>query len=383
MTDKPNRIGGLDVMRGVVMVLMAIDHVRVYSGQPPGGPTAGIFFTRWVTHFCAPAFVFLAGTGAFLHGRKLGDTRALARYLVTRGAVLVVLELTVLRVCWTFNFDFAHYLLAGVIWMLGWCMILMALVVRLPVRAIAIGGFAVVLFQQALNALPRITPGALNWLWQFVYTGGGGVQLGAGGPELAILYVIFPWVGVMAIGYAFGAIMTLEPAQRDRFCVRVGLAATGIFVVVATAIALLQPAGEDAHPLLFRILAQQKYPPSQLFLLMTLGPTIALIPLADRARGWFADVMTTFGRVPMFYYMLHIPLIHALALVVSFLREGHVNPWLFTNHPVRPPQVPDGYMWSLPLLYLVFAIAVALLYVPCRWYAGLKARRKDAWLSYI
>src|SRR5207247_4743008 len=133
---RTSRIESLDLVRGVVMVLMAIDHVGVYSGLPPGGPTPGIFFTRWITHFVAPAFVFLAGTAAFLHGEKLGDRTRLARFLVTRGAWLVLLELTVLRLAWTFNVDYAHYLLAGVIWMIGWCMILMCGLVYLPRRAL-------------------------------------------------------------------------------------------------------------------------------------------------------------------------------------------------------------------------------------------------------
>src|SRR5580704_215285 len=138
-----SRIQSIDMVRGAVMVLMAIDHVRVYSGLPAGGSTAAIFFTRWVTHFCAPAFAFLAGTSAFLYGRKVGDTRALARYLVTRGFLLVVLELTVIRFAWTFNFDYAHFLLAGVIWMLGWCMVLLAGLVWLPAKAVGIIGLGI------------------------------------------------------------------------------------------------------------------------------------------------------------------------------------------------------------------------------------------------
>lgn len=148
---RSQRIASLDIARGLAMILMAIDHVRVYSGQPPGGPTPGIFFTRWVTHFVAPAFVFLAGTGAYLYGRKIakattgvGGTRALSRFLFTRGVWLIFLELTVLRIAWTFNFDFAHYLLAGVIWMIGWCMVLMAAAVYLPVRAIGTIGVAII-----------------------------------------------------------------------------------------------------------------------------------------------------------------------------------------------------------------------------------------------
>jgi uncharacterized membrane protein len=152
------RVGSLDIVRGMAMILMAIDHVRVYSGLPPGGPTPGIFFTRWVTHLVAPAFVFLAGTGAYLHGRKLGDVAALSRFLLTRGLWLIVLELTVLRVAWTFNLDFAHYMLAGVIWMIGWCMVILPAAVHLPLRAVGAIGIAIV----ALHNITDLFSGQLE-----------------------------------------------------------------------------------------------------------------------------------------------------------------------------------------------------------------------------
>jgi uncharacterized membrane protein len=383
---RTGRINSLDVVRGGVMILMAIDHVRVYSGQPAGGPTAGIFFTRWITHFVAPAFAFLAGTGAFLLGRKLNDTTALARYLVSRGAVLVLLELTVIRLFWTFNFDYADYNLAGVIWMLGWCMILMAILIRFSSKTIAIVGLTTI-FAQQLIALPTMVMSesvkrSVGWLWSILYFGGE-FHVGPNGPPLAVLFVIVPWIGVMAAGYAFGEIMILETARRRRLCLQIGLTATALFIVVAGAQTLLQPTGPNPRPALFRFLGQQKYPASQLFLLMTLGPTIALLPIAERARGAIGSILSTFGRVPMFYYLLHIPTIHAAALIVSLIREGHVNPWLFGNHPMRPGPVPDGYLWSLPLLYLVFAVVVVLLYFPCRWYGNLKVRHRDSWLRYI
>src|SRR5438128_9423542 len=148
------RIHSIDVTRGVVMVLMAIDHVRVYAGVPPGGPRRGVFFTRWITNFVAPAFAFLSGTSAYLLGQKLGDRRALSRYLVTRGLILVVLELTVIRVAWTFNFDFGHYLLAGVIWMLGWCMVVLAALIWLPTAVIAAFGIAVIFLHNLVSLLP-------------------------------------------------------------------------------------------------------------------------------------------------------------------------------------------------------------------------------------
>jgi uncharacterized membrane protein len=381
------RVVSLDVVRGAVMVLMAIDHVRVYSGLPAGGPTAGIFFTRWVTHFCAPAFVFLAGTSAFLWGRSRPKVE-LARFLLTRGAWLVLLELTVIRVAWTFNFDFAHYLLLGVIWMIGWCMILMAAIVWLPTSAVGAFGLAVIAAQNVVGAIARAVP-QLGPLWQVIYFGGV-FSLGDGGPRVAVLYSIVPWIGVMAAGYACGAIVVREPAERRARFLRIGLAATIAFLIAGTATLALNPPPPDARPMpaLFRLLNQQKYPASQLFLLMTLGPTIALLPILDRAPGGAAQsaamkVLATFGRVPFFYYLLHIPTIHAAAVLVSLVREGHVNPWLFGNHPMMPPPVPPGYAWSLPLLYAVFAVVVAALYLPCAWFARVKAGHSRGLVHYL
>jgi uncharacterized membrane protein len=380
------RIASVDIIRGVVMVLMAIDHVRVYSGLPPGGPTPGIFFTRWITHFCAPAFVFLAGTSAFLLGRRL-ERRALARFLLIRGFWLILLELTVIRICWTFNFDFANYLLAGVIWAIGWSMIVLAGLVWLPLPAIAAIGAVVVAGHNLLDPVVRnLNPEGPPpfWLWQVLYLGGE-FQVGAGGPPLVILYVLIPWVAVMALGYAFGAVLGWEPERRRRACYLIGFGAIGAFLVLRG----FNLYGDPRHwegsrmPAPLSFLNTTKYPASLQFLLMTLGPTIAAIPLLEHARGRIADFFVVFGRVPLFYYLLHIPLIHALALVVSLIRFGNVDPWLFTNHPMRNPPAPETYVWSLGLLYLVFAIAVAILYFPCRWFAGLKARSQAGWLSYL
>jgi len=376
-----SRITSIDLIRGAVMVLMAIDHVRVYSGLPAGGPTAGIFFTRWVTHFVAPAFIFLAGTSAFLYGRKAPD---LSRFLFVRGVWLVLLELTVIRVAWTFNFDFANYLLAGVIWVIGWCMIVMAALVKLRIRAIAIIAVAIITLHNALmppliNAVP-----ALGELWKIVYIGffNGPVR----GSPLIVLYSIIPWIGVMAAGYAFGTVLTLEPTRRNRICLRVGLGATALFLVLRGTNLYGDPRPWSATtpmPAVLSFLNTTKYPASLSFLLMTLGPTIALVPLLGRVRGRVVHWLTVFGRVPFFYYVLHIPLIHALALIVSKIRLGQVSPWLFTNHPMGNPPAPDGYTWSLGLLYLVWAGAIVLLYFPCRWYADLKARRQEWWLKYL
>jgi uncharacterized membrane protein len=383
------RVASLDIIRGAVMVLMAIDHVRVYSGVPAGGPTLGIFFTRWVTHFCAPAFVFFAGTAAFLHGRKLGERRALSRYLGTRGLMLVLLELTVIRASWTFNVDYSQFILAGVIWMLGWCMVLLAGLIWLPTWAIGTLGLLVILFQNVFGLLGGALPESCRQVWEFIYPAGAEVRLGPDGPAITVLYTIVPWIGVMATGYAFGAIMTREPAERRRLCLKIGLSATALFLVPGGLAVFLRPAPGDAPPAIIRLLNQQKYPASQLFLLMTLGPTIALLPLAERAApsaglragGRVAAVLATFGRVPMFYYLVHIPLIHTAALAVWLIRDGRTHAEWFATAPYV--SVPPAQRWGLPLLYLVFVIVVAALYPLCVWYARMKASRPDSWLRYI
>lgn len=379
-TARP-RVAALDILRGAVMVLMAIDHVRVYAGVPAGGPTADIFFTRWVTHFCAPVFAFLAGTSAFLHGLALGDRRVLARHLVSRGLLLVLLELTVIRLAWTFNVDYSGFILAGVIWMLGWCMVLLAALIWLPTWAVGTIGLALILFQDVFGPIGRALPSSVQWLWEFLYPIGVEITLGANGPGVAVLYCLVPWIGVMAAGYAFGAIVVREPAERRRLCLRIGLSATALFIVIAGIQVLLQPAPPDAPPVFLRFLNQRKYPASALFLAMTLGPTIALLPVVDRWRGWFADMLATFGRVPMFYYLLHIPVIHAVALLVWFLREGRVHPEWFASAPFV--SVPPDHRWGLPLLYLVFVVVIALLYGPCRWFARVKARGTAGWLRFL
>jgi uncharacterized membrane protein len=384
------RIGSLDIVRGAVMVLMAIDHVRVYAGVPPGGPTFGVFFTRWVTHFCAPAFIVLAGTAAYLHGQKLGSRRALARYLLTRGAWLILLELTLLRFAWTFNVDYANFTFAGVIWVIGWCMILLAGLIWLPTAAVGATGVGIIALHNLVdpfteNLARTLGEGGTRWIWQILYLGGS-FRIGGDGPQVVVLYTIVPWVGVIAAGYAFGAIMRMPPERRRRLCLQIGLGATAAFLLLrATDVygdpRLWRPPGPA--PAVIRFLNTSKYPASLLFLLMTLGPTIALIPLLESARGRVARWLSVFGRVPFFYYVLHIPLIHVVAVLISLARTPAQTSWLVANHPMMPPPVPEGYMWSLTLLYVVVAAVVIALYFPCRWFAEVKARRRDAWLAYL
>lgn len=428
---RASRIVSLDVIRGAVMVLMAIDHVRVYSGQPAGGPTPGIFFTRWVTNFCAPAFIFLAGTGAYLLGQKLRATHAspsaagfdgraeLARWLVTRGLWLIVLELTVLRFAWTFNVHYGQSGMAGVIWCIGWCMILLAGLIYLPMPAIVAVGIAIVAGHNIVDFyVDRLTPvleaSRWTWFWQFLYFGG---VIQRGTMTFGVLYSIVPWIGVIALGYAFGPVMRMDARKRSRLCYAVGGTAVAAFLVLrgfdiygnpqpwrlpaprrpaaaqsgqATPSATLPAAAAKASapvrrqaPPLLRFLATNKYPASLLFLLMTLGPMLIAIPLLEHAHGAITRVLAVFGRVPFFYYVLHIPLIHLAALGVSLVELGRVSPWLFTNHPMLNPPAPAGYTWRLSTLYLVWALVLVPLYFVCRWYAGVKANSTNPLLSYL
>ena len=373
MTTLPSRsrVRGLDIARGMIMVLMAIDHVRVYSGVPAGSPEPSIFFTRWVTHFCAPGFVFFAGASAFLRQSSRPGIAGLSRFLISRGLWLVVIELTVMRFSWTFNFDLIDYNLAGVLWMIGWSMVVLGGLVWLPFDAIAVIGLVIVFGHNLVDPYLRdfgrsMAESPLRWFWQFMYFGGS-VNLRASGPRIAILYTLLPWIGVMAAGYAFGRVLMMPAERRDRICLRIGIAATALFVVLRTFNLYGDPRQwSPEQPLSF--LNTTKYPASLLFLLMTLGPLIALLPAFDRARGAAAHVVEVFGRVPLFYYVLHIPLIHLAAIGVSLIRTGSITPWLFGNHPMEPPEQPDGYQWSLPLLYLVTTMCVAILYFACRWW---------------
>jgi uncharacterized membrane protein len=279
-------------------------------------------------------------------------------------------------------------------------MILMAGLVKLPLAVIGIVGLAIIcghnLADPYVGDLSKAADeNAFGWLLKILYLAffAKPVQLGPDGPRLVVLYSIIPWIGVMATGYAFGSILLLQPTRRNWICLLIGIGSIVLFLSLRSINLYGDPRpwstpsqatdGRPAMPAWLSFLNTNKYPASLDFLLMTLGPVIALIPLLELARGVVAEWVSVFGRVPFFFYVLHIPLIHALALVVSLIRFGEVNPWLFTNHPMGNPRPPDGYAWSLPLLYLVWAVTILILYFPCRWFAGVKARRTDWWLSYL
>ena len=256
----------------------------------------------------------------------------------------------------------------------------------LPRGAIAAIGIALIALHNVTNLFrPQLQQAfgadGPNWLLKIIYFGGA-VEIGNSGPPLLILYVLVPWVGLMFAGYAFGPVTQKLPEDRRRTYLWLGLSLTSLFVALRSIGIYGDPRPWDRHTL-FSFLNTTKYPASLEYLCMTIGPMFVMWAFAEGWTGRLAKIIETYGRVPMFYYLLHIPLIHFAACVVSLIREGRVDPWLFTNHPVDPGPVPEGYMWSLPLLYLVYAVCLVLLYFPCRWYGELKAKKRSKLLSFV
>jgi len=373
-----SRVQSVDLLRGIACVLMAIDHVRVYAGIPAGGPEASVFLTRWVTHFVAPVFCLFAGTAAYFLGKQLGDPAALRRFLVSRGLLLVLLELTVIRFLWAFHWS-PDFILAGVIWMLGWCMVLLAAFVGLPAKRVGAIGVGIVLLQQLFGFVPLLLPegarASFRLFWNFIYT-----TVTAPSQAIQILYVIVPWIGVMMAGYGLGILWERSATARDRLFVRIGASMTFVYLLVATTIELVLGSDGETGPLWMRVLSQEKYPASQLFLLMTLGPTIAALPWAERASGWLARALVTTGRVPMFYYLAHLLVIHLLALLTMHLHFDAFDASVYNTAPYA--WLPD-YRWPLWMLYVNWAIASVILYALCRWYAERKATRPSSWMRYL
>ena len=396
------RIVSLDIMRGLVMVIMAIDHTRDFFTNLRFEPENlahtyyALFFTRWITHFCAPLFFFLAGTGAFFYGRRR-TPQALSRFLWTRGLWLIVIEFTVVGTAWTFLFPWGFF---AVIWCLGACMVLMAAIVRMPLRWVAAFSGILILGSDLLDPVRPKQFGAFAWLWTILHVRGG-ILLPFVHIRSFVLFPLVPWVAVMAAGYVFGSVYLLEQERRQRLIARIGLGLTIAFVVLRlTNLYGNPPVGlggvsqGDWHvqatveKTVILFLDVEKYPPSLQYLLMTLGPSLLLLAWLDKKldQGGGRGIPTalspllTFGRVPMFFYILHLYLIHSLAVVVALLSHQPVD-WLFHGGFIFG--APDGWGYGLPFVYLMWFTAVVILYFPCRWYEGVKQRRKDWWLSYI
>ncbi len=375
----------MDLLRGVVMAFMALDHFRNgFSNAFAVSPTdlsqagAALFLTRWITHFCAPVFVLLAGTGAFLALVRGKTRQQLAWFLLTRGLGLLVLELAVTGHLGYWSFDLHEYP-AGVVWAIGWSMVAMAGLVFLPTGAVALFGLSMIAAHNLFDGVRPEELGALGGLWNVLH-GGGYVDLAAG-TRLVVYYPLIPWIGVMAAGYGLGLLLQREPEARKKWLVGIGAASTLLFVLLRAVNAYGDPSPWSAQTsgllTFLSFLNCTKYPASLLFLLMTLGPAIALFPVWEKGLGRVGRYLLIYGRVPLFFFVVHLALLHLSVWVHGFARYGGQMTQVFAAG------LPLGYGYSLPVVYAIWLAALVALYPVCRWYAGVKQRSRSRWLSYL
>ncbi|MBS0265132.1 MAG: DUF1624 domain-containing protein [Planctomycetes bacterium] len=368
------------------MIIMALDHTRDFFRFPTDNPTdlattsVGLFLTRVISHFCAPVFFLLMGTSAWLAGRRKSRGE-LSQFLLLRGVWLIFLEVVVVRCLgWQFNFDY-HVTELLVLWALGGALIALAAFIYLPRRAIVGFGLLLIVGHNLFDGFQSTHP-----VWAILH--GGGYLLNKPGYVLYVGYPLIPWIGVTAVGYGLGPIFEWDAARRQPFLFRLGVSLCVAFVVLRGSNLYGDPAHWVRQDSLlftgFSWLNTTKYPPSLLFLLMTLGPTLIGLAWADRGTPRFLRPALVFGKVPLFFYLVHFFLIHLLAVGFCLVRYGAVH-WMFES-PDRehhPFTVPPGWGYSLPVIYLIWGAVVVSLYPLCRWFADLKQKRRDAWLSYL
>ncbi|WP_447735093.1 DUF1624 domain-containing protein [Rhodanobacter soli] len=384
------RIESIDLLRGIIIVIMALDHTRDFFGALDASPTdlatttAPLFLTRWITNVCAPVFFLLTGTGARLALRRLSKWQ-LSRFLLSRGLWLIFLEIVVMRFALQFNLDYRVTILT-VLWALGWSMIVLGVLIHLPDRAIAAFGAVLVVGHNLLDGIPASAFGSLAPVWSVLHAPG--FLVNSSRHVVLVAYPLIPWIGVTALGYLLGQAYRWNDARRRTLLWRLGLGFSVGFVLLRLWNVYGDPLAWSAResPLwtLLSFLSTQKYPPSLLFLLMTLGPALLLLRALDGGTPRWLRPALTIGKVPLFFYVLHFYLIHLLAVAASYLRYGSVD-GLFRSPDLGhfPFTAPPGWAAPLPVIYLLWVFVVIALYPLCRWYAGVKRRRKDWWLSYL
>lgn len=397
-----SRISEIDMMRGFVIVLMALDHVRDYFLGGPGmagignlldpeTTTPALYITRWITHLCAPTFVFLAGVSAYLQFAKGKTTPTLSLFLLTRGLWLIFLEVTVLSFGWSFGFPYVFFM--QVIWAIGFSMLALAALVWLPRMAVLAIGIAII---AGHNLLDPLSAEQLGMSWAFLHDGGpafiGETPIGLFG------YPVLPWIGIIAFGYGLGAVFTEAPEKRNRTILLMGIGMVALFLVLRVTMIYGDPVFATGPEGVWRDWREQgslgaaimvffdvqKYPPSLQYTLVTLGIMFMLWPLFSRLRGPVASVLNTFGAVPFFFYVLHIYLIHLLSIAINAAAGNNVEGLFnYMLNVFTAPEKLAGIGFSLGWVYLVWIIVLAMLYPLCRYWQQLKARRRDWWLAYL
>jgi uncharacterized membrane protein len=376
------RVESIDALRGAVMVLMALDHVRDFFGTAvnptdPASATVAMFFTRWMTHICAPTFFLLMGAGACLAGRTKPATR-LSRDLLVRGVWLIALEIVVVRCLGLqFNVDYRVTMLT-VLWALGWSLIALAALVHLPTTGVAAVGVTLIVVHNLFDGVRASSFGPLAPLWTVLHAQG--VIVSNPQHVVFVAYPLIPWVGVTAVGYALGQLYGWPALRRTAILWRLGIGCVATFVVLRGINVYGDPipwtAQRSAIATGLSFLNTTKYPPSLLFLLMTLGPALCILAALDGRTPPSVRPMLTLGRVPLFYYLVHLTLIHLVAVIVCYVRYGDAH-WMFQSPSLDrfPFARPPGWGFGLPVVYLVWAGIVAAMYPLCTRFAAGRARR--------
>ena len=395
-TLKPGRLLSIDMLRGFVMVVMALDHVRdfFHTGAMSFSPTdlekttPALFFTRWITHFCLPVFVFTAGIGTYLWWQQRDRSRAqLSRFLWTRGIWFILLEVTVMRFAYNFNFSGQFLLLLLILWIFGICMIAMAALIYVPIRWLAICSVAVIALHNCLDRVLPASFGSASWAWNLMHQPG---VINFAGHQALVTYTFLPWIAVMAAGFCFGKILTLESTARRRIMLSIGLSATVAFLVIRTINLYGDPAPwsvqKSAVFTVLSFLNCTKYPASLDFLLMTLGPAILFLTYLDRC-SLKTNPLVVLGRVPLFYFILHFYAIHTLAVLMAWFRYGGAAfSFMFNPLPSMggPRQLfPANFGYNLWTVYVLWGVTLVSLYPICRWFARFKATRHSWWSGYL
>ncbi|MGZ3945316.1 MAG: DUF1624 domain-containing protein [Mucilaginibacter sp.] len=385
------RIESIDLLRGTIMIIMALDHTRdyfhadgfIFDPLDLHKTTAIIFLTRWITHFCAPIFMLLTGASAFIVGEKRG-IKALSKFLLTRGLFLVILEMTVVNFAWNFNISFPDIDFL-VIWSLGISMIALSAMVYLPKKAVLVIGLILVAGHNLLDTVHVPGKGLDAFLWSLLHEPG---TFTWAGKNVTVLYPVISWIGTIAIGYSVGSLYSknADASQRKKLLLRLGIGAILFFIVLrfTNVYGDLLP-WSTQHSFAFTILSfinVTKYPPSLLYLSITLGVAFILLSRLEIKPGRFGRAIAIYGRVPMFYYLCHIYLIHLLGVFATNFCGKKWTDMIFDNFDNLEKF--KGYGFSLGIVYLVWIMVILLLYPLCRWYDKYKtAHREKWWLSYL
>lgn len=388
-TIAKTRIESIDLLKGVVMVIMALDHVRDYfhysafmfNPADPTQSTLPIFFTRWITHFCAPAFSFLAGLSAFMVGKRKSKNE-LSVFLIKRGIWLIFIELTIVCFGWYFDLQFRTLGLL-VIWSLGISMIILAALIYLPRNYILLISLLLICFHNLLDNVHF--PG--NVLWSVVHEQM--IYKFSGNKILLIGYPIVPWFAVMALGYYFGSLYdkSFDNSKRKKLLNSIGIIAVATFVVLRLVNLYGDPKqfkefGSFSQNLI-SFLNPNKYPPSLLYLLMTLGATFLFLANSEKLKGRIVNFFCTFGRVPFFYYILHIYIIHIIAIIMAQISGWGWKKMILSTFIAFEPNM-KGYGYSLWIVYVIWISVILLLYPLCKRFDKYKQNHKEKWwLSYL